>query len=66
MEERVAVVIPAAGTGRRMGGERKQFRTLGGAPVLVRALEVFERHPAVHALVVAGPSASATSSAATG
>lgn len=55
MEERVVVVIPAAGVGRRLGGERKQFRTLGGAPVLVRTLEVFERHPAVHALVVAGP-----------
>ena len=58
-EGRVAVVIPAAGVGRRMGGApaapRKQFRTLGGAPVLVRTLEVFERHPDVHALVVAGP-----------
>ena len=58
-EGRVAVVIPAAGVGRRMGGApaapRKQFRTLGGAPVLVRTLEVFERPPAAHALVVAGP-----------
>jgi 2-C-methyl-D-erythritol 4-phosphate cytidylyltransferase len=58
-EGSVAVVIPAAGVGRRMGGRadapRKQFRTLGGAPVLVRTLEVFERHPAVDALVVAGP-----------
>jgi 2-C-methyl-D-erythritol 4-phosphate cytidylyltransferase len=51
----VAVVIPAAGAGRRMGGERKQFRTLGGAPVLVRTLEVFERHADVDALVVVGP-----------
>jgi len=54
-EAKVAVVIPAAGVGRRMGGERKQFRTLGGSPVLVRTLEVFERHPVVDALVVAGP-----------
>lgn len=38
-----------------MGGERKQFRTLGEAPVLVRTLEVFERHPDVQALVVVGP-----------
>lgn len=53
--DRVAVVIPAAGAGRRMGGERKQFRTLGGAPVLVRTLEAFERHPTVQAIVVAGP-----------
>ena len=38
-----------------MGGERKQFRTLGGAPVLVRTLEVFERHAGVDTLVVVGP-----------
>lgn len=59
MGERVAVVIPAAGFGRRMGGApgepRKQFRTLDGAPVLVRTLEVFERHPDVASIVVAGP-----------
>ncbi len=54
-EDRVAVVIPAAGAGRRLGGARKQFRTLGGAPVLVRTAEVFERHPEVEALVVVGP-----------
>ena len=42
-----------------MGGERKQFRTLGGAPVLVRTLEVFERHPEIDALVVAGPTGAA-------
>src|SRR5690606_37082167 len=59
MEDRVAVVIPAAGAGRRMGGERKQFRTLGGAPVLVRTLEVFEQHPDVQAIFVAGPAGEA-------
>jgi len=56
-EGKVAVVIPAAGVGRRMGeGQRKQFRLLGGAPVLVRTLEVFERHLEIDAFVVAGPS----------
>lgn len=58
-----SVVIPAAGVGRRMGGSadapRKQFRTLGGAPVLVRTLEVFERHPAIDAFVVSGPTGEA-------
>lgn len=38
-----------------MGGERKQFRALGGAPVLVRTLEVFERHADMDTLVVVGP-----------
>lgn len=36
----VWVVVPAAGHGTRMGGDRKkQFRLLGGQPVLVRTLE---------------------------
>lgn len=52
--EEVAVIIPAAGRGSRLGGERKQFRTLGEQPLLVQTLRVFERHPAVgHAVVVA-------------
>lgn len=52
----VAVLVPAAGQGRRMGGETaKQFRALDGVPLLVRTLRVFERHPAVRHLVVALP-----------
>lgn len=51
----VAVVVPAAGEGRRLGGERKQFRTLGGKPVLVQVLRLFDRHPAVGHLVVVVP-----------
>ena len=52
----VAVVIPAAGLGRRLGGpRRKQFRLLGGKPVLLRTLEVFARHPRVERIVVALP-----------
>lgn len=38
-----------------MGGPRKQFRTLGDAPLLVQTLRVFDAHPDVHHLVVAGP-----------
>lgn len=53
----VAVVVPAAGEGRRLGGPRKQFRTLGERPLLVQVLRVFERHPAVGHLVVAVPEA---------
>lgn len=49
----VAVLLPAAGQGSRMGGAPKQFRTLGGEPVLVRTLRQFDAHPAVTHLVVA-------------
>lgn len=52
----VAVLVPAAGRGRRLGGVRKQFRTLGGRPLLVQVLLVFERHPIVDRIVVAAPS----------
>lgn len=51
----VAVVVPAAGQGTRLGGRRKQFRRLGGRPLLAQTLLVFERCAAVDALVVAGP-----------
>lgn len=51
----VAVLFPAAGEGSRLGGPRKQFRTLGDRPLLVQVLLVFERHPAVGHLVVAVP-----------
>jgi len=36
-----------------MGGAPKQFRTLGGEPVLVRTLRLFDAHPKVSALVIA-------------
>lgn len=51
----VAVLVPAAGRGTRLGGRRKQFRTLGGKPLLVQTLQAFERHPSVTHLIVAAP-----------
>lgn len=53
---KVAVIIPAAGQGTRLGGHRKQFRVLGGKSVLVQTLFVFERHNAVDHIIVATPS----------
>lgn len=53
----VTVLVPAAGQGRRLGGERKQFRRLGGQPLLVQTLRGLEAHPSVRALVVAAPEA---------
>jgi 2-C-methyl-D-erythritol 4-phosphate cytidylyltransferase len=52
----VAVIVPAAGLGKRMGGMRKQFRTLGDAPLIVQTLRVFEASSRVGAIVVAAPS----------
>src|SRR5579884_71171 len=46
-------LIVAAGTGSRMGeGVPKQFRMLGGKPVLRWAVEALIRHPAVQAVRV--------------
>jgi 2-C-methyl-D-erythritol 4-phosphate cytidylyltransferase len=48
----VGVVVPAAGSGQRMGGMAKPFLELGGEPVLMRALRPFLDHPAVREVVV--------------
>lgn len=48
-ERRVAVLIPAAGSGQRMGGAvPKPYLLLGGREILARTLEVFETCAAVH------------------
>ncbi|HKC03323.1 MAG TPA: bifunctional 2-C-methyl-D-erythritol 4-phosphate cytidylyltransferase/2-C-methyl-D-erythritol 2,4-cyclodiphosphate synthase [Sphingomicrobium sp.] len=45
----VTALIVAAGKGERLGGdEPKQFRSLGGMPVLRRAVMAFADHPAVN------------------
>jgi 2-C-methyl-D-erythritol 4-phosphate cytidylyltransferase len=55
---RVAVVIPAGGSGARMGGRvPKQFMLLGGQPILATTASRFAAHPAVMLLVVAAPRA---------
>ena len=48
-----AVLIVAAGRGRRFGGEiPKQYRMLAGRPVLSHSLAVFSNHPSVSAVRV--------------
>ena len=50
----VAVLIPAAGSGSRFGGDiPKQFRLLGGKPILQRVVERFLVHERVGHIVVA-------------
>ncbi len=49
----VTALIVAAGKGERLGGDvPKQYRMLGGKPVLRWAVEALIRHPAVNALRV--------------
>ncbi|MEK9501078.1 2-C-methyl-D-erythritol 4-phosphate cytidylyltransferase [Gaopeijia maritima] len=50
---RVGVAVPAAGFGRRMGGRRKAWLTLGGEPILARTLRAFLERPDVVAVAVA-------------
>ncbi|ETW99229.1 MAG: 2-C-methyl-D-erythritol 4-phosphate cytidylyltransferase [Candidatus Entotheonella gemina] len=46
---RAAVLIPAAGSGQRMGTHvPKPYLLLGGREILARTLDVFETCPAVH------------------
>lgn len=54
----VAAVVPAAGRGSRLGGDRKQFRNLGDAPLLVQTLRILERHAEIDHYCVALPPAS--------
>ena len=51
----VGVVLPAGGSGLRLGGERKQFRLLGDAPVFVQTARAFTGHPDIAAVVVVAP-----------
>ena len=51
----VGVLIVAAGRGERAGQADgpKQYRKIGGRPVIVRAIEAFSAHPEIGPLVVA-------------
>ena len=57
----VGVVVPAAGSGQRMGGMAKPFLKLCGEPILIRALRPFLDHPGVREVVVSLPTAQAES-----
>ena len=57
----VGVVVPAAGSGRRMGGLAKSFLELSGEPILMRALRPFLKHSGVREVVVSLPTPDAES-----
>lgn len=51
---RIVAIVVAAGRGSRAGGEMpKQYRPLGGRPLLARTLDAFLAHPRVDAVLCA-------------
>jgi 2-C-methyl-D-erythritol 4-phosphate cytidylyltransferase/2-C-methyl-D-erythritol 2,4-cyclodiphosphate synthase len=53
---KTVAIIPAGGAGKRLGGGiRKQYLTLSGVPVLVRALAVFQKSPIIDEIILAVP-----------
>ncbi len=55
---KATVIIPAAGTGRRMGGTiSKQYLELAGKPILAHTLTLFENHPLIENIYVVVPPA---------
>jgi 2-C-methyl-D-erythritol 4-phosphate cytidylyltransferase len=52
----VGVVVVAAGSGSRVGGVPKQYRPIGGVPIVLRTLRAFTTHPdVVHTALVLPP-----------
>ena len=52
-KEKYTAVVLAAGKGTRMGGSvAKQFLEIGGKPVVVYALEVFEHSPEIDRIIL--------------
>lgn len=51
-------IITAAGSGSRMSsGIKKQFRPLGGIPVIIRTLGVFMNSPLIDSIIITAPEA---------
>ena len=51
----LTVIIPAGGSGSRIGGTPKQYRQLGGRPILWRTVEAFGRWHSELNFIVAVP-----------
>jgi 2-C-methyl-D-erythritol 4-phosphate cytidylyltransferase len=48
----VSAIIPAAGSGARMGGIKKPYIDLAGKPILAHTLTIFQQCPLVNSIVV--------------
>ena len=59
MAMNVTALIPAAGSGRRMGTHlSKQYLEVAGRPILAHTLDLFQHHPKIHQIyIVASPDA---------
>ena len=55
--KRVGAVVPAAGSGRRMGGVAKQFLEVNGKPLIWYSLNVLQQSVLIDRIVLAGPEA---------
>lgn len=51
----LGILVPAAGSGERMGGVEKAFLELVGVPLLAWSVRTFLKHPATTSVVVALP-----------
>lgn len=54
------LILPAGGSGTRLGGTKKQFRTLADEPVLVKTIRAFFDIESIAEIVVAVPDAHVT------
>ena len=53
---KISTIIAAGGMGNRLGGDTpKAFIQLGGKPLFLHSLEVFDRHPAVSEIILVVP-----------
>ncbi len=58
MSTSTIALVPAAGRGLRMGGSvPKQYRAVGGVPLVVHSLRVLEAAPSIDAIILAVPPA---------
>jgi len=53
---RTAALVPAAGRGLRIGGSvPKQYRALGGQPIILHALRILQASPVIDEIILAVP-----------
>ncbi|MBE9537185.1 MAG: 2-C-methyl-D-erythritol 4-phosphate cytidylyltransferase [Proteobacteria bacterium] len=55
---KVSAIIPAAGSGKRMGGNTsKQYLQIGGRPIIVETLSVFQKAGIINDIILVAPAA---------